>query len=446
MSNMGDSVGTLPEEDFLKFISAEGESFLYYTTFQLGQFVENGFLKNLFDKNPPTPVDKAQLLVDMFGKSANPNNFAQQAAATNIQPTTLSLIFSIALYASSRSWDYFATRAYTKFGDMGDSESECPSAKDEFGSTFLSTPKSTPKTKDKQKARVTDDKHVIHQSFTAKPEAQTSDKQALFLGAKTTAPGVTHILTGYKEVEDERAQVRDIIVYDIPYTWDVEKILGELTLWGKTIKLSLKRQHKYQTLRVKIVLNPFTLPQFDKFWTTDLGGIPVRWFPASWTLRERKQREKFQAVIHDIPEGLTMATLWQDRKPSMFLTTCGASAFKIIQTSKGKRKLVGYFENWEATLKALGTLQKAPNKPKAKNVTDKKSGQSGQQSVNVNLKKKGPQPSTSAKKQAKSTKDSLKDPKSQKSKSNKKSRDKGGSKVDNKEVLAEILSLLRKLV
>uniref|UniRef100_U9T7H1 Uncharacterized protein n=1 Tax=Rhizophagus irregularis (strain DAOM 181602 / DAOM 197198 / MUCL 43194) TaxID=747089 RepID=U9T7H1_RHIID len=355
MSHMGDSVGT-PAELFLEFIA------------------ENGFLKTLFDKNPQQPVDKAQLLVDMFGESANLNNFAQQAAVTNIQPTTLSLLFSIALYVSSRLWDDFASRAYTNYGDMGDSESECPSADDEFGSTFLSTLKTTPKPvhitppilpdveitpvnqtvtpetsrkKDKQKARVAKDKQVIHQSFTANPEAQTPDKQnTLFLGAKTTAPG-----------DDEREQVRDIIVYDIPYTWDVDKILGELTLWGKTIKLSLKRQHKYQTLRVKIVLNSFSLPQFTKFWTTDLGGIPVRWFPASWTLRERKQREKFQAVIHDIPVDMTMATLWADRKPQPFLTTCGASAFKIIQTSKGKRKLVGYFENWEATLKALGTPQ-----------------------------------------------------------------------------------------
>ncbi|CAB4427838.1 unnamed protein product [Rhizophagus irregularis] len=35
----------------------------------------------------------------------------------------------------------------------------------------------------------------------------------------------------------------------------------------------------------------------DPVWTTDLGGIPVRWFPARWTLKERKQREKFQATI-----------------------------------------------------------------------------------------------------------------------------------------------------
>ncbi|EXX50409.1 hypothetical protein RirG_271100 [Rhizophagus irregularis DAOM 197198w] len=171
----------------------------------------------------------------------------------------------------------------------------------------------------------------------ANPEAQTPDKQnTLFLGAKTTAPGVTHILTGYKESDDEREQVRDIIIYNIPYTWNVEEILGELTLWGKTIKLSLKWQHKYQTLRVKIVLNSFTFPQFNKFWTID------------W---------EFQAVIHDIPVDMTMATLWADRKPQPFLTTCSASAFKIIQTSKGKRKLVKYFENWEATLKALGTPQ-----------------------------------------------------------------------------------------
>ncbi|GBC21256.2 hypothetical protein GLOIN_2v1773465 [Rhizophagus irregularis DAOM 181602=DAOM 197198] len=110
----------------------------------------------------------------------------------------------------------------------------------------------TPETfrkKDKQKARVAGDKQVIHQSFTANSEAQTPDKKnTLLLGTKTTAPGVTHILTGYKESDDEREQVRDIIVYDIPYTWDVEKILGELMLWGKTLKLSLKWQHKYQTL------------------------------------------------------------------------------------------------------------------------------------------------------------------------------------------------------
>ncbi|PKC56718.1 hypothetical protein RhiirA1_401925 [Rhizophagus irregularis] len=56
---------------------------------ELGLFVENGFLKALFDKSPQA-MDKAQLLVETFGESANPNNFSIQAQAMNIQPTTLS--------------------------------------------------------------------------------------------------------------------------------------------------------------------------------------------------------------------------------------------------------------------------------------------------------------------------------------------------------------------
>ncbi|CAB4404628.1 unnamed protein product [Rhizophagus irregularis] len=118
------------------------------------------------------------------------------------------------------------------------------------------------------------------------------------LGNKSeTKNQATQILTGFKEADDQRINV-----------------MGQYY----TIKLSVKRQHKYQTLRVKIVLNSFTLPQFNKFWTTDLG---------------------------DIPEEMMMATLWKDHKPTTFLTSCG------------KRKLVGYFENWEATLKALDTPQ-----------------------------------------------------------------------------------------
>ncbi|PKY58760.1 hypothetical protein RhiirA4_480935, partial [Rhizophagus irregularis] len=77
MSNMGDSVGNTFEEDFLKFVSEEGEAFLSCMTFQLGQFVENGFLKKLFDKSP-LAMDKATLLIEMFGASTN----TQQAAAT----------------------------------------------------------------------------------------------------------------------------------------------------------------------------------------------------------------------------------------------------------------------------------------------------------------------------------------------------------------------------
>ncbi|PKC54555.1 hypothetical protein RhiirA1_477111 [Rhizophagus irregularis] len=66
MSDMEDSSRTTFEEDFFKFTSESKELFLNNVTFQLGQFVKNGFLKLLFDK--------AKLLVDMFGNDMGAAN------------------------------------------------------------------------------------------------------------------------------------------------------------------------------------------------------------------------------------------------------------------------------------------------------------------------------------------------------------------------------------
>ncbi|RGB33583.1 hypothetical protein C1646_704128 [Rhizophagus diaphanus] len=141
---------------------------------------------------------------------------------------------------------------------------------------------------------------------------------------------------------------------------------------------------------------------------------------------------------------------------------CGASSFKIIQTSKGRRKLVGYFENWETTLRALDTpqvflpegtelkwcqhsipnLRKAQKKPKAKNTLNtKKSGNTGKVSDSNQPKKKDKQQYLT---KAPKNNNQLKKPVVQKKTKNI-PKNKGGNK-DNKEVLAEILSLLRKLV
>ncbi|RGB27686.1 hypothetical protein C1646_746219 [Rhizophagus diaphanus] len=111
-----------------------------------------------------------------------------------------------------------------------------------------------------------------------------------------------------------------------------------------------KKSNKVQIQNVITELSTFHLAQFevneDPIWTTDLG-IPVRWFPARWTLKERKQREKFQATIHKIPDSMTLATLWKDNHPHSFLSAVkGLKSFKIVQTVKGERKLIGYFEKW----------------------------------------------------------------------------------------------------
>ncbi|GBC52217.2 hypothetical protein GLOIN_2v1773466 [Rhizophagus irregularis DAOM 181602=DAOM 197198] len=406
-----------PNEEALDFVSMFNEIYFQTFTHNLSSFVTDGFLKDLFEKNPSVPKDKAQILIERFGETANPANFSTQAQATNIQPTTLSLIFSIALYAASKSWDNFSTRFHMRFGDTGvdddDDDDGSQNTDDYLMDESFPLESDEDELLHKQKARVTDDKQVANQSTKAKPDVKTSAQNSQ-KGKKSSELEATQILTGYEA-----------------------KIIAELKFWGNAIKCSVKRQHKYQTLRVKIAHSSFALPQFNKYWTTDLGGIPVRWFPASWTLRERKQREKFQAIIHDIPEDMTMATLWMDRKPCEFLMKCGASSFKIIQTSKGRRKLVAYFENWETTLRALDTPQFfVPDDKELKWCKSDKNLESNQP-------KKKDKP-TSSKKVPKNNNQEEKHPKNQKKAKNT-SKKKGGNK-DNKAVLAEILILLQKLV
>ncbi|PKY58013.1 hypothetical protein RhiirA4_479553 [Rhizophagus irregularis] len=94
---------------------------------------------------------------------------------------------------------------------------------------------------------------------------------------------IKKVITGHKPADDDTSKVRDILVYDVPVSWTAEYILQQLTLWGKPIDIQMKHQKKYQTVRLKIELSTFRLAQFEvnenPAWTTDLGGIPVRWFP-----------------------------------------------------------------------------------------------------------------------------------------------------------------------
>ncbi|EXX78877.1 hypothetical protein RirG_011000 [Rhizophagus irregularis DAOM 197198w] len=80
--------------------------------------------------------------------------------------------------------------------------------------------------KDKQKARVTDDKQVANQSTKAKPDVKTSAKNS-HKGKKSFELEATQIPTGYEAVREEQERIRDIIVYNIPYTWDLQKILAK---------------------------------------------------------------------------------------------------------------------------------------------------------------------------------------------------------------------------
>ncbi|GBB86939.1 hypothetical protein RclHR1_01340006 [Rhizophagus clarus] len=79
-----------------------------------------------------------------------------------------------------------------------------------------------------------------------------------------------------------------------------------------------KVHKKYLSARVRLIPDYECLKCYNGGdWTVNLEGIPVRWFPASWNLSERKQREN------------------------------GIKAFKIVKEVDGSRKLIGYFDTWD---------------------------------------------------------------------------------------------------
>ncbi|GBB85672.1 hypothetical protein RclHR1_12150007 [Rhizophagus clarus] len=83
-----------------------------------------------------------------------------------------------------------------------------------------------------------------------------------------------------------------------------------------------------------------------------LAGIPTRWFPAIWNLAERKERERFQAVIYNSPESMNTASLAVPQHLT-FLSELNIKMFKEIKFPDGSRKIVRYFETWEHLQKCI---------------------------------------------------------------------------------------------
>ncbi|RGB22537.1 hypothetical protein C1646_775921 [Rhizophagus diaphanus] len=415
----------------------------------------------MFSKSSDSALDKATLLVSTFDEDADPKQYLEQSKAMNIQPMTLSLIMSIATHSAAVGWDEYKKALYKHehgvdtYSDLEDSD-DCtedddtdiiiestpitptpnpvPISQQELPDIVITpvdlpvTPKISQKEEINNSTRVPVDKQVNNQS----KKGNNNNWKKKSPANNSSKPAVTEVLTGYEvSSPEEQERIRDIIVYDILYTWSPEKISAELKLWDNPIKLSIKRQHKYQTLRVKIALSSFSLPQFNNNWTTDLGGIP----------------------------DVTTHILWRDQKPTTYLCELGAKSFKIVQTGKGKRKLVGYFETWEAVRKVLDYHQVLSSEgirlswyqhstPNLKKVPTTKDRSGGKKTDSSNAKSKKKDQQSSFKAPNKSNK--LKKPLGQKMKDsensdNSKKKAKGGNN-SNKEVLAKILELLQKLV
>ncbi len=163
------------------------------------------------------------------------------------------------------------------------------------------------------------------------------------------------VLTGH--IPQNKDNVGEVLVYDIPATWSHDKLLAELKLWGHVISINTKPHRKYQSVRIKIEFNTFQLAKYTRGdWQVDLGKIPVRWFPISWSLKDRKEYERFQGVIEDLPPSFTTDLMWTDGHLHELLSTqSGLKAFKIVQYEGNRRKLIGYFDSWVNLKISLGT-------------------------------------------------------------------------------------------
>ncbi|PKY55580.1 hypothetical protein RhiirA4_475145, partial [Rhizophagus irregularis] len=105
-----------------------------------------------------------------------------------------------------------------------------------------------------------------------------------------------------------------------------------MTGYDPEFKENIREITKYTTITVSVDLNKAALDLWNGgAWTAPFGGIPIRWFPANWDLKQRKERERFQAVLIGVPATTNIATLYPDNPAHSILTPTGCKAFKLIQ-------------------------------------------------------------------------------------------------------------------
>ncbi|GES96119.1 hypothetical protein GLOIN_2v1765605 [Rhizophagus clarus] len=113
--------------------------------------------------------------------------------------------------------------------------------------------------------------------------------------------------------DDKKHHVRDIFIYNIPISWSQEKIIAELQAWDDVISMTIKKQQKYQILRLKICLFFFILGSFDSnIWQYSLGS---------------------------------QAQLWNHTKPSKLFTNY-IKSLKHFNITKGSH-IVAYFKKYQ---------------------------------------------------------------------------------------------------
>jgi hypothetical protein len=159
--------------------------------------------------------------------------------------------------------------------------------------------------------------------------------------------------------EQQKGQVRSIMIYDIPATWSHALVLEYLAEWGQVLEISFKKQHKYQSVWTKMVLKPLIDTNYVlRTWWQRLGNAYVRWYPGEMRLNDRKQREQFQAkfeVSGSPSDDDIVRHVWENNLN--LIDFYRAKSWKLYK-SKGtdgseKTTIILYFASQDTLLDAL---------------------------------------------------------------------------------------------
>ncbi|GBB95609.1 hypothetical protein RclHR1_25750001 [Rhizophagus clarus] len=145
--------------------------------------------------------------------------------------------------------------------------------------------------------------------FVFKTNGEKSNKTSNDLG-----DDATHIITGYHPNPSLGQYVRDILVYDVPTKWENITILDYLK------------------------------------------------FSAFWSLKERKEKERFQAVVQEPPDSFTVDALAVKEHLTNFVNPLHIKAFKEVKNPDGTRKMIVYFESWEDLQNIISSQQSSSNR------------------------------------------------------------------------------------
>ncbi|GBB91298.1 hypothetical protein RclHR1_01850008 [Rhizophagus clarus] len=145
-----------------------------------------------------------------------------------------------------------------------------------------------------------------------------------------------------RKQDKQKAKVVEQVIPDIPAPEPNLLLYLSHKLYPVCFYSSLK-----PTAKPFRLCTPFDTWERDRLWIAPLGPVVVRWFPASWSLKERKERERFQAVVQGPPDSFTADALAVKEHLTNFINPLHIKAFKEVKNPDSTRKMIAYFESWE---------------------------------------------------------------------------------------------------